>query len=240
MLKRIIPYILLILAGIILCTFFVIIIMLPAIKNRDFLLLGNKINSTNTITNKNKVILPDPLITTVPTNQQQINRKTKVFVSDLDPKLGNVQAEVFLIIYGDINDATTQQYLTWANDLIKQYSQLMLVWKDYTDTATNLTQAIHCLDEQDKFWNSTQNIITVAKANTALDYTKLSSAGASSVDLETCVNEKRYQAMINYAYYNGQALGVTNRHTLFVNDAMYSEPLTLEQLTKTIDAVISK
>lgn len=242
--SKVFPYSIVGLAGAMLLAFTVLNVFMPA------LLSGTNSTPPTTATDAasaDSVIFPDPLITVVPKDQQSSQRKTKVFISDLDPKLGSAQAKVFVIIFGSWADATNQMYLSWANDIVQQYPQdVVFVWKDYiapeqlTEQLTTVALTAHCLNEQAVFWQATDAITQLTTA-TSINYSAiLPDSGIDHGSLEECVTSKVYQAAVHYGYYYGQSVGVTNGHSLFINDTLYTDVLTKDQLIQHIDEVLEK
>lgn len=245
--SKIFPYIVVGFAGAALLAVAVLVIFIPVLFSKEWpkytLSSTSSADANVAVTQR----LPDPLITVVPKDQQSAENKTKVFVSNVDPKLGAEQPKVFVILFGAWSDAATQTYLSWANEIVQEHPQdVAFIWKDYlepnttTDHLTNVALTAHCLNEQAVFWPATQELTTLTQQS-SIEYSKvLPNDGIDHGSLEECVTSKEYQAAVSYGYYYGQSLGVTNSHTIFINDAMYTDVLTKDQLTQYINEVLNR
>lgn len=189
--------------------------------------------------------LPDPLITVVPDEQRSVENKSKVFVSSADPLLGANTAKVFVILFGNFNDTTSIDYVAMFNTLSEQYSSedVAFVWKDYIisddERAQRMAEIGHCADEVGRFWD----YAAVVRDRTADDDEALlaiaDSAGVNKIVAQDCLDTAGYAGQINQSYYYAQSLNIANTHTMFVNDRVYTEPMTQEQLTSAINEVLA-
>lgn len=244
--SKIFPYVIVGLASTVLLVLAILTVFIPVLTTVP--LADATVSSTATNTaSTNATNFSDPLITAVPKEQQSSVSKTKVFISEVDPKLGAEQPKVFVILFGDWSDTTAQTYLSWANDIVKAHPQdVAIIWKDYVapeqlnEQLTNVALTAHCLNEQAVFWQATDTIVALTKATT-INYAEiLPDVGIDHGSVEDCVTGKTYQSAVNYGYYYGQSVGVTNGHTIFINDAMYTDVLTQDQLTQYINETLAK
>ena len=165
------------------------------------------------------LVVDDPLITFVPVSERGDNQKTKVFVSSQDPMLGSATAKVYVILYGSLLDEDMQTYLAAMVELQQTYGEAVaVIWKDFTVTEADNQAAImgHCANEVGKFWEYA----------TAVD---------SQID---CPATDGSDAIVGQSTALGQALGVTTTHSVFVNDELYVDPISLDDLKARIDATL--
>ncbi len=207
---------------------------------------NGSINSSDVIDLKHrKLDIPDPLITLVPEEEVEIsNSKTKVFISSLDPVAGSRQADVYLIIYGDLADPVVNDYINMKDQLVEKYEDSIgIVWKDFVETSTNesgvrMGVLAHCANEQLKFWEYLQVLTT----RTADDRTSViilaTELGIDKSILEECELSAGYKGMIEQSYLNAKSMQVTNGHSLFINDDYYADSLSFDQLTALIDEAL--
>ncbi|MDP3970238.1 MAG: thioredoxin domain-containing protein [bacterium] len=186
----------------------------------------------------------DPLITVVPDEQISSESKTKIFISSLDPKLGYDDSKVFVIIYGKHTDVEAQAYVNMANEIVAKYSnEVMFVWKDYVtaddERAYQMAEISHCAEEQRLFWEFAVALTDRTADDDVALYQLLTDVGGSRTSAEECISTSGYQGLIDQSYYAGQNLGITNSHTLFINDRMYTEVLSQDQLTAIIDEILA-
>lgn len=205
--------------------------------------VDNGLTSASVTNGGSSVVIDDPLITTVPVEQQSAEQKTKVFVSSLDPIQGDNSAKVFIIFYGSLLDSDMQSYFQLMPQLTEQYalSEVAFIWKDYVTEDVEESAAVvgHCANEQNRFWEYSGALARRTGDDTAALMSVANSIGTSAPDMEECVNNAGYAAQVEQNHYSGQVLGVTNGHTLFINDRLYTEPITADQITQTIDDILA-
>ncbi len=185
-------------------------------------------------------IFDDPLITTVPKDQQSSQQKSKVFISSLDPVLGERSAKVYVIFYGSLLDSNMQNYLGMVDDLTASYaaSDVAVVWKNYI--AEGAAEAdIACVNEQGKFWEYARALPNRSGDDAAAFQTAAAGVGAATSTLDDCVTTAGYPPQIQQSYFAGINLGVNNTHTLFINDRLYAEAITLDQIKQAIDEILA-
>lgn len=199
--------------------------------------------TTQSARNETQKVFDDPLITVVPEEQQSTEQKTKVFVSSLDPIDGERTAKVFIILYGNLLDTDMQNTLSLVDDLRQTYAKenVAIIWKDYTTSATEEFASIvgHCANEQGKFWEHATTMKDRSGDERVDFLTLATSVGANEDILNECIDTDGFSAVVQQSSYAGQALGVNNGHTLFINDRMYSDPLPLDQIKKSIDEILA-
>ncbi len=232
--SKIFPYVMVGLAGIVLLVLGMMTLLMSVLVNWSPALSTTSTSKMPAVTTP----VQDPLITVVPEDQLSASSKTKVFISQVDPIIGSHQAKVFVILFGDWSDSTAQTYVSWAKDVVSTHSDnVAFVWKDdmdpeqLTESLNHTALTAHCLNEQGVFWD------LVGKPN-FMDTIK--EANIDHGGLDECVTSKAYQAAIHYGYYYGQSVGVTNGHTLFINDDLYANPLTKEELNQKIEDVLAQ
>lgn len=185
----------------------------------------------------------DPLITTVPADQAEAERKTRVFVSSADPMLGAPSADVFVIFFADVSDPAVVNYIDQIETLRTRYGdRVSLVWKDFTQPngATSTKQQLaHCLADQGLFWEFIQALPTATGNDQSAWETLATGLGADQLTMKECLNSRQYQAVVDQNYYYGTTVGVINGHTVFVNDRLYTEAMSVEQLIAKIDEVLA-
>lgn len=202
----------------------------------------NTVATTNN--NTSNVPLPDPLVTLVPEDQTSPESKSKVFVSSFDPLLGSTQAKVYVVIFGSFYDPQAEAYIDMAQTIYKAYGDdVAIVWKDYVpdnnERAVMMATIGHCAQEQGKFWELADLYSERTTDDDASLYALASSLGMLQVDLQDCVEQSGYQAQVKYGYTYGKSLQVTNSHTVFVNDHMFTDVVSQEELTNTIDDILA-
>lgn len=182
-------------------------------------------------------VVDDPLITYVPAGERSENQKTKVFVSSQDPIIGNTTAKVYVILYGSLLDYDMGVYLDAMQSVQAEYGDdVAVIWKDYTATDVDDQAAIvgHCANDVAKFWDY------AAAVDSQSDFAGVAeTVGANRVEVEDCVDTGGKSAVVGQSAALGKALGVTTTHSLFVNDELYVDPISLNDLKARIDATLA-
>ncbi len=188
------------------------------------------------------ILYDDPLITYVPAGDRSVDQKTKVFVSSADPMLGTNQAKVYVVLYGTLVDTEMQQYLAEMVDLQASYGDdVAVVWKDNAVGDLELQSAVigHCADSVGRFWDYAGALVD----NVPTDedgYKQLAlDQGVNTVELEDCLATSGASAQVTQSTGLADPLGVTTTHTVFVNDRLFTDSITIDQLKQTIDETLA-
>ncbi|MBI4407396.1 MAG: thioredoxin domain-containing protein [Candidatus Kerfeldbacteria bacterium] len=177
----------------------------------------------------------DPLITYVPDASRNANQKTKVFVSSQDPIIGSGDANVYVILYGSLLDADMQTYLAG------EYGDTVtVVWKDYAVSTADREAAMvgHCANTVGKFWDYAKALNGVASDQT--DYAAVAEqVGVNRVELDICLATGGVGAIVDQSTGLAVPLGVTTTHSVFVNDDLYNDAMSVEELKNNADALLA-
>lgn len=182
----------------------------------------------------------DPLITVVPEADRSVNQKTKVFVSSQDPILGSADAKVYVILYGSLLDYDMYRYLVSMADVQADYgNDVAIIWKDFTTLDIDDEAAVvgHCANTVEKFWDYALAVGTASVDNSFASIAE--QAGVNRVELEDCLATGGMEAVVSQNVALGQALGVTTTHSLFVNDDLFVDPMSIDELKLHIDAALA-
>lgn len=173
----------------------------------------------------------DPLITYVPDASRNANQKTKVFVSSQDPIIGAGDANVYVILYGSLLAADMQTYL--AGD----YSDdVTVVWKDYAVTEADRAAAMvgHCANSVGKFWDYARAL------SNQTDYAAVAEqVGVNRTELDSCLATGGVGAIVDQSTSLAVPLGVTTTHSVFVNDDLYNDLISVDELKAHADALLA-
>lgn len=214
---------------------------------------ANQLYSSNTATssetNTKKTTSPkynDPLVTMVPDEQQSTLSKTKVFVSTLDPLLGTTEAKVYVILFANFGDSQTQTYLEYIDRLKKEFGDdVAFVWKEYIpsdddERVVAMSTFAHCANEQLLFWEYAKALGARTADDDSTLYQIAESVGADRYTAEDCVVSGGFQGIFKQGFYTAEQLGVKNAHTVFINDDMYADVLSYEELESKIRTVLDQ
>ena len=177
----------------------------------------------------------DPLITYVPDASRNANQKTKVFVSSQDPIIGAGDANVYVILYGSLLDVDMQTYLAadYGDDIT-------VVWKDYAVSEADREAAMvgHCANTVGRFWDYAKALNGVEGNQT--DYTAVAEqVGVNRTELDSCLATGGMGAIVDQSTGLAVPLGVTTTHSVFVNDELYNDDMSVEELKFHADALLA-
>lgn len=215
-------------------------------QNSDQLYSVNTPVGGNTDTKNTKPVkYSDPLVTIVPDEQQSTVSKTKVFVSTLDPLLGTTEAKVYVILFANFGDSQTQTYLEYADRLKAEFGDdVAVVWKEYIPTEDERIIAMstyaHCANEQLLFWEYAKALGKRTADDDASLIQIAESVGADRYTMEDCVVSSGFSGVFKQGFYTAEQLGVKNAHTVFINDDMYADVLTYEEIESKIRTILDQ
>ena len=208
---------------------------------------GTAYSGEDIAASQGRLLIPDPLVTVVPEEQQSAESKSRVFVSTLDPLYGSPTAKVFVIIFGSYTDGTAREYVRFVDALNEQYGDdLAIVWKDFVDpsdeSARNMATLAHCVSEQYRpgaYWDYASALADRSADDEDTLLGMAESVGVQRIVIENCMATSGFQSVVDQGYFYGQNIGVENSHTVFVNDRQLSDPLSIDELKSNIDEVLN-
>ncbi|MBU0732044.1 DsbA family protein [Patescibacteria group bacterium] len=219
----------------------------------------NSINFTVFTTNSGEDVEPyqkygdlelgyDPLVTVVPKELQDLNAKSEIFISSMDPKIGAPNASVIVTIFGNLQDSNMREvYETLENIAQANPDQMLVVWKDYVLPEENpslaqlAAEAAHCMADQGEFWNYFGFI-----TNNQEDYSKnffKSAAKNQNIDYEEfefCFDNRIMQPIVEQSYYYAGSVGVDRSPLIFINNEKVESDFSKKNLEDKIRPLIEQ
>lgn len=158
---------------------------------------------------------------------------TSPTVTFLDPALGNSNAPITMVVFGDYDCPACADFdETILNLMTDDFpNDLRIIWKDMPNTsqhpeALNAAIAARCAQEQKKFW---EYHTLLMRSHTLLStnlYTTL--ANELVLDLQPftqCLEDKAPAPMIQQTYNEGVALNIATTPTVYLNGTRYTGTL---------------
>jgi len=156
---------------------------------------------------------------------------SNVFFDNASPIMGNVNAPITLIEFGDYQCYFCNQHFhNTGHELIEKYvktGKVKILFKDFIiigPDSRNAALATHCADEQEQFWNF-HNILYNNWAGENNGWASPENLWKFSMELDLnmkqmteCLNEKRYMEKINSSNNDAETLGLTGTPAFFVVD----------------------
>lgn len=157
-----------------------------------------------------------------------------------DPYLGNLQAKVKIIEFGDFQCPYCRESFPVVRNIANDYNnQILIVYRDFPLSAIHpqaqiAAEAADCAFDQGKFWEYHDKLFINQENLTANDLLKY--ATELNLDLpqfQQCLNNNKKTAAVQKDYQDGQSLGIKGTPTFFINGVMFAGSLP-ENLFKEI------
>jgi len=179
------------------------------------------------------------------------SRKTKIYnfpeITRQSPSLGNKKAKIQIIEFGDFQCPFCAELNSLFAKLKNDYKDnIRIVWKDfpiYSIHAQALTAAevARCAQKQGQFWPMHDQIFANQKNLSSDLYLALAEAiGLNKNKFVSCVNNHETLKLIEADLKEGTGLGVNGTPYFYVNNYLFTELPTYEQLKKIINDELIK
>lgn len=181
---------------------------------------------------------------------EQARIQESINIADDDPFLGDPNAPVVMVEFGDFQCPFCARFFRETESkIIDKYvktGKVKFVYRDFPLTsihsvAQKAAEAAECADEQNKFWEyhdllyqrqqliSEENLKMWAR-ELRLDLDKFSS----------CLDSGKYTDEVDKDFSDGQSLGVSGTPATFVNGRMLAGALPYEQFERIIEEELKK
>ncbi len=162
------------------------------------------------------------------------------------PAMGPADAPVTIVEWSDYQcpfckraHPTVQQVLTEYKDKVR------FIYLDYPlpfhQMAMPASQAVHCAEDQGKFWEYHTNLFEAAGDLSKADLTKRATdLKLDSAAFEACTTGTKHDALIKSNFDDGAALGVTGTPAFFINGRMLVGAQPIEQFRDVINDELSR
>lgn len=171
-------------------------------------------------------------------------------LADDDPVLGNPDARVTIVEFGDFQCPFCAQFFkTTEQEIIEKYvktGKAKFVYRDFPITAIHSeaqksAEAAECADEQGKFWPY-HNILYQRQGELSLqNYKKWAlELGLSVKEFNECLDSGEYALEVGKDLQDGQTAGVNGTPTTFVNGRIVQGAVPFAQLAVIIEEELKK
>ncbi len=168
-------------------------------------------------------------------------------VQPLGPSLGREDAPITLVEFADFECPYCSRAVATIRRLREQYGDhIRVVFRDYPlpshRGATRAAEALHCADDQAKFWELSDRLF--ARNGAAVSDTELTRM-AADVDLDmtkfsTCVESGRHKADWEASQAEGLRVGVVSTPTFYVNGRMIIGAAPYDTFAAVIDEELAR
>lgn len=173
-------------------------------------------------------------------------------ILERDIKLGSDEAKVKVITFVNFqNPADKTNYQSVVSALLKDYAdKVQVVIKSYIpSTATQAKSAAiaaSCANEQGKFVQYAEKLFTSqdswGKAKDATGFLKgyAATLALNTTDFNKCLEEKKYEEVINKTLTDGQAFGIQATPAMFVSNEFSQGQVKYEDVKKIVDEKLNQ
>ncbi len=162
-------------------------------------------------------------------------------ISEHDPRYGNDQAPVSLVIFSDFVCNFCRQQEEVLKNLISTYpSDIKLIWKDYPESdkqsiSWQSARAGRCADQQNKFW-AYHDLLFDSKQKFSQE---LFIDLADQLELDEnkfieCLNDNQVDALINDNIREANGLNINGVPFIYVNDQEIIGEISYQDLEKIV------
>jgi protein-disulfide isomerase len=103
------------------------------------------------------------------------------------------------------------------------------------------SEAVHCAEDQGKFWEYHKNLFEVAGDLSSADLTKRATdLGLDGAKFQACADAKKHDDLIKSNFDDGASLGVTGTPAFFINGRMLVGAQPIEQFREVINDELSR
>lgn len=171
-------------------------------------------------------------------------------LSDNDPSLGNPDAPVTMVEFGDFQCPFCRRLFQQALPRIKeQYiktGKVRFVYRDFPlnsihAEAQKSAEAAECANEQDKFWPYHDLLYERQDELGTANYKRWAAElGLNTAQFKECLDSGKYYDEVQKDYRDGVALGVTGTPGTFINGRLVAGALPFEQFAELIEEELAK
>ena len=174
-----------------------------------------------------------PILDEIPQKQTELAKKQSlsVFIDNASPPLGNPNALITLVEFGDYQCTFCSKFFhETENTIVTNYvktGKVKILFKDFVilgQDSINAANAAHCANDQKLFWEYHSMLYNnwAGEDTGWADLTHLHEfANTLGLDMNvfsTCMSDLKWNELVNLSSIDGQKLGVTGTPTFFVID----------------------
>lgn len=174
--------------------------------------------------------------------EKQAPYKMVNFIDSMSPFLGNSEAKISIVEFGDFNCSKTKAEAAVLKKLIAEYgAQIKIYWRHFPMLAENsaeLAKAGVCAQKQGKFWLF-HNYLMWAAGQTGEDIkTIMQKVGLDEKKFDACFQNQLTLAQIKKDYYAAKDGEVAGTPTFFINGYKLQGAIPIETWREVIDKFI--
>jgi protein-disulfide isomerase len=162
------------------------------------------------------------------------------------PAMGPADAPVTIVEWSDYQCPFCKRAHPTVEQVLSEYKdKVRFIYLDYPlpfhQMAMPASQAVHCAEDQGKFWEYHTNLFEVAGDLSKADLSKRATdLGLDSAAFEACTTANKHESLIKTNFDDGAALGVTGTPAFFINGRMLVGAQPIEQFRDVINDELSR
>jgi protein-disulfide isomerase len=162
------------------------------------------------------------------------------------PAKGPADAPVTIVEWSDYQCPFCKRAHPTVQQVLNEYKdKVRFIYLDYPlpfhQMAMPASEAVHCAEDQGKFWEYHTNLFEAAGDLSQADLSKRATdLGLDSAAFEACTKANKHDSLIKSNFDDGAALGVTGTPAFFINGRMLVGAQPIEQFRDVINDELSR
>ena len=149
-------------------------------------------------------------------------------IDDSDIYLGNLDADLEIVVYEDYSNTFSAQYKESLDKLVADYSdEVVLAFRPFSVSNNGLSseanQALYCANDQDKYLDFREEVFTMLNNSNLYEqdlYTIAKDLGLDTEQFSNCLDTNEYLAKVNSVSKEANDFGVFGAPTTFVDSEL--------------------
>jgi len=162
------------------------------------------------------------------------------------PSMGPADAPVTIVEWSDYQCPFCKRAFPTVEQVLNEYKdKVRYIHLDYPlpfhQQAMPAALAVHCAEDQGKFWEYNNNLYSTPGDLSKTDLAKRAAdLGLDSAAFEACMTANKHETLIKTNYDDGAALGVTGTPAFFINGRMLVGAQPIDQFRAIINDELSR
>jgi protein-disulfide isomerase len=162
------------------------------------------------------------------------------------PVMGPADAPVTIVEWSDYQCPFCKRAFPTVEQVLNEYKdKVRYIHLDYPlpfhQQAMPAALAVHCAEDQGKFWEYNNNLYSTPGDLSKTDLAKRAAdLGLDSAAFEACMTANKHETLIKTNYDDGAALGVTGTPAFFINGRMLVGAQPIDQFRAIINDELSR
>jgi protein-disulfide isomerase len=162
------------------------------------------------------------------------------------PTMGPADAPITIVEWSDYQCPFCKRAFPTVEQVLNEYKdKVRYIHLDYPlpfhQQAMPAALAVHCAEDQGKFWEYNNNLYSAPGDLSKTDLAKRATdLGLDSAAFEACTSSNKHETLIKTNYDDGFALGVTGTPAFFINGRMLVGAQPIDQFRTIINDELSR